>query len=232
MLRTQMTRARQEVTFLAEGPFPVDVYELAGQYGITVEEADLGTVDAVLMLRGNEYVAVVNSKHLPSRKRFSLAHEIGHILIAEQAPDLQFRRPSCGGSSRDPVERACDQLAVEILMPEEPFKRVADSYNWGIKGALSLSTMFSTSLDSTLRRCVELASAQMALVQWKMSSAEKPRHIAIKTQQNGLRIVGFDRRRCLTDMRSLYQAYHQDGLRKGVVPFEFLPHRSRTSTSW
>ena len=174
MLRTQVTRARQEVAFLAEGPFPVDIRELAGQYGITVEEADLGTVDAVLMPRGNEYVAVMNSKHFPSRKRFSLAHEIGHVLIAEQVPDLQFRRLLAVVVREILLSVRADQLAVEMLMPEEPFKRVADSYNWGIKGALSLSTMFSTSLDSTLRRCVELASAQMALVQWKVSSAEKP----------------------------------------------------------
>lgn len=222
MLSTRVANAKEAITFLKEGPFPVDLYALAHTHGVTtIEEAELKTIDAFLMPQGDEYTVVVNRNHLPARKRFSIAHEIGHILIAEQQSEMQYRKPTCGGTARDPVERACNQLAADILMPEEPFKAIAESYAWGIQGAVILSEMFATSLESTLRRCVELASIPLALITWRILPSSKPIHrYTLTTPGSSLRVLGFDRQKYLADVPSLSQSYSAQGTWKGIVPFE------------
>ena len=233
MLSVQLKRAKQNIAFLKEGPFPIDLPTLAWAHGVvTIEEGELNTIDAFLTPRNGKYAVVLNQNHLPTRKRFSLAHEIGHLLIAEQESEVQFRRPTCGGTALDPVERACNQLAADILMPEEPFKRVAESYGWGIKGAISLSEMFATSLESTLRRCVDLSSAPIALVQWKLHPSQRPRHLYTpKTSVRNPKILGFDRQKYLTDILALSRAYSEEGIWKGVVPFEVLSRRNALPTT-
>ena len=228
MLSAQVRRAKRDIAFLAEGPFPIDLVGLANRHGIeSIQEKDFRAIDAMLTKTGSLFSIVVNSNHLPTRKRFSIAHEIGHVLIAEQQSEVQFRRPTCGGTALDPVERACNQLAAEILMPEEPFKKNAASYEWGIKGAVALSEIFATSLESTLRRCIELASAPMALVKWKLDPSLRPRHMYTpKTLRTSLRIMGFDRQKYLADVLALSQAYTHEGIWKGAVPFEVLSHRN------
>jgi hypothetical protein len=58
-------------------------------------------------------VIKLNADSPPFRKRFTLAHEIGHLLLGT-VPGL---RSAC--SEDQVLERACDSLAAELLMPSE-----------------------------------------------------------------------------------------------------------------
>jgi hypothetical protein len=53
----------------------------------------------------------LNSESSPVRKRFTLAHEIGHLLLGT-VPGF---RGTC--LSDDALERTCDKIAAELLMP-------------------------------------------------------------------------------------------------------------------
>ena len=210
---------------MSKGPFPVDLRGLALSHGITrIKEAQLEALDAFLT-PGDDggYAVVLNSRHSRARRRFSLAHEIGHVLLAEQETEEQFRRPSCDATAR-PVERACNLLAAEMLMPAEPFRRDAEAYDWRIEGGIALSQLFDTSLESTFRRYVELAKGSIVLVKWALNSSNRPTHIVPPIgAKNSVRIVGFDRRYDLLRFPSLHQAYTQDGIWRGDVGFEILP---------
>jgi hypothetical protein len=94
---------------------PVDVYELARRIGAeTVEEPSLqedGRVEdghrtTIILLRGG---------NKESRSRFTLAHELGHLVLAN--PDvLQLARDALEVERFD-VERMCNVFAAELLMP-------------------------------------------------------------------------------------------------------------------
>lgn len=81
------------------------------------------------------------------RKRFTVAHEIGHAIFESSGP----------GSPRSgqELERLCDKIATELLMPTRIFRLHA-----GAKPALDrvigLCDLFQTSLAATLRRASEL----------------------------------------------------------------------------
>ena len=228
-LPARSRNAREELRRLADGPFPIELEPFGALWGLAeVEEADLGLVDALLLPTGGGYIALVNERHHSARKRFSLAHEIGHLLLAERADGVKFRRPSCSGRAVDPTERACNRLAAEMLMPKEAFLGQASALGWGLSSVLTLGTVFETSLESTARRMVELSPIPLGFVKWTADKSKRPIHsYPPVVSPEGERIVGFDRRCGLIDIPTLCQAYTQDGTFCGPVPFEVLPARNR-----
>jgi len=70
-------------------------------------------------------IAKVNSLCGPARRRFTLAHEVGHLILA-----AEFGGPITCARDQS-LEKACDAVAAELLMPAEevvPFvKRQGES---------------------------------------------------------------------------------------------------------
>ena len=160
-------QARDLIRPLATGPFPTELRLFAAQHGLReVVESDLGQrTDALLLsLKSGGFRAVLHKDHGEARKRFSLAHEIGHILLAVGATDV-FRRPSCNGTAIDPIERECNQLATEMLMPAEAFAAHAARLGQGMSSLERLGQIFSTSFEATARRLVEVSTEPLRVHQ-------------------------------------------------------------------
>jgi len=59
-----------------------------------------------------------------ARKRFTLAHEIGHHLLARGGnSDARFCIFDTASTKRTLIERACDRFAAHLLMPEGLMKQ-------------------------------------------------------------------------------------------------------------
>ena len=91
-------------------------------------------VSGVLLIRGDERHIMVNKAHHPNRQRFTIAHELGHLVLHHNSGDRLFvdthlrayqRRgsPTSGtyeqpGSETTPAEeREANQFASALLMP-------------------------------------------------------------------------------------------------------------------
>jgi Zn-dependent peptidase ImmA (M78 family) len=68
----------------------------------------------------------INLDHSKVRGRFTLAHELGHIILhpGENKFDYRFEL-----SSPDPKETEANRFAGEILMPYAKFKEIYKKYN-------------------------------------------------------------------------------------------------------
>lgn len=98
--------------------------------------------------RDEQGFRIVCSKHLsPARRRFTIAHEMGHAILETSGP----RCPRVGGE----LERICDKLATELLMPEPSFLHCAGS-TVSVHKVFELADLFGTSLSATAIRCAEL----------------------------------------------------------------------------
>ncbi len=97
----------------------------------------------------------VNGQDSKSAQIFTLAHELAHIWVNESGvsnPD--FRLGSSG--QINPVERLCNRIAAEILLPEEDFLRGwNDSDEIGIN-VNRLVRSFRVSSVAVLRQALEL----------------------------------------------------------------------------
>lgn len=107
---------------------PADLARVAQRLGIEVSDEEfVPEIDGLyLRLPDAPPVIAINSIYTkpPARRRFTLAHEIGHHLLGRRAPSaskLFFFDTSRTG--RTTVERACDRFAALLLMPEDWVRR-------------------------------------------------------------------------------------------------------------
>ena len=85
---------------------PVDVERIAFGEGLRVVRKTLGTVDGVC----EDGLITVNAEHAPTRQRFTIAHELGHLALHSNNVD-------------ENSEREADQFASALLIPRAMLRR-------------------------------------------------------------------------------------------------------------
>lgn len=102
---------------------PVEVFEVARSLGVRVqmEWADDEVSGALYRDDGNGAIIGVNGRHHPNRQRFTVAHEIGHLVLHDEPVfvDHVFRRDQVSSEAVDPLEIEANGFAAALLMPKE-----------------------------------------------------------------------------------------------------------------
>jgi Zn-dependent peptidase ImmA (M78 family) len=116
-------RARKLFTGIGAG-VPVDVTAAAESLDLSVVEQDLeGSVSAMLVVKDGHGVIGVNANHHPNRRRFSVAHEIGHYLLHRDSASVfvdatpVFFRDGTSSAGTEQQEVEANAFAAELLMP-------------------------------------------------------------------------------------------------------------------
>jgi Zn-dependent peptidase ImmA (M78 family) len=108
-----------------EGIFPVPLKEIAKELGYKVVYfVDKKDQDISGYVHYGEMTIGLNSKDSDLRQRFTLAHEIGHILNGDGKDggiELDYRSNMTLNSS-DLKEVKANKVAAELLMPSQEFK--------------------------------------------------------------------------------------------------------------
>lgn len=97
--------------------FPVDLKEIikASNFNIHIREADLDKLDGFTSRKGEIYLISIDPSFPYARRRFTTAHEIGHILLRHH--DDLITHPKI-------QEYEANLFASELLMPAPFFYRV------------------------------------------------------------------------------------------------------------
>jgi Zn-dependent peptidase ImmA (M78 family) len=102
---------------------PVDVNKIAEEMGIKIKEGDLGEISGLVFTKGTQVIIGVNEKDSPKRKRFTIAHELGHHYLHSQNPlyvDKVFAvrlRDHISSEAVSSEEIEANAFAAELLMP-------------------------------------------------------------------------------------------------------------------
>lgn len=106
---------------------PVRIDELAKKHAFVMRETLPKDVSGMLVPNSEstkkQWIIVVNKDHVLERRRFTIAHELGHLLMhqykvphADGAQRVRFRDSASSlGTEREEVE--ANQFAAELLMP-------------------------------------------------------------------------------------------------------------------
>jgi Zn-dependent peptidase ImmA (M78 family) len=112
-----------------ELPIPVD--KIANHYNIEIQEEDFeGELSGVLIRSLDGNIIGVNSKHHDNRKRFTIAHELGHFILHKGDAihiDRGFRvnyRDEHSSLAINLEEVEANAFAAALLMPEKKLKEV------------------------------------------------------------------------------------------------------------
>lgn len=128
--RAPVAMAREVLSEYWNGKLPVNPGEIARNMGIHLVPMNnfgypysghyRGMVDGVPLI---EY----NNTESPERRRFTVAHEIGHHVL-EHGPRPRGDLPAnFRAGTQDPRERAANQFAAELLMPAEALRTLVTS---------------------------------------------------------------------------------------------------------
>ena len=146
------------------GP-PFDPFQLAELVDVeTVPREDLD--DARLVSVAGEGCRIEFNPHRrPARVRFSVAHELGHLLFPDHGDRVRYRNASHSRERRPDdwqLEVLCNVAAAELLMPAGAFPQ-EETENLSLTHLMDLRATFGVSTEALLRRVVKLTDLPVAL---------------------------------------------------------------------
>jgi Zn-dependent peptidase ImmA (M78 family) len=136
-------------------PEEIDLEAIAFYLGVRVRYWPLQGCEAYIIGNADTAIINVNSRGSDRRKRFSIAHELGHWChhrgrtLACRVDDYQPR------DTLSP-ERIADAYAADLLMPRYLFDLAVQKYpNLTLKVVTTLADVFDTSVTATAIRVVD-----------------------------------------------------------------------------
>lgn len=139
---------------------PVDLQELAESLGVTeilltelVEDGRTTWIDGwpKIELRADRPTA---------RMRFTLAHEIAHVLVAQD--QTVARRTQ--GLDHDALEMLCDWIAASLLMPRDWMQRFANRKSYNLSLLRLIANHAGVSLSAAAVRLAEVGGRTCMLL--------------------------------------------------------------------
>ena len=101
---------------------------------------------------GSKWIIQISGDEAPVRQRFTLAHELGHIVLHPNADTSLVPYGDVTAAQR--LERACDHFAACLLMPKTWVKRAycAD----GLQSVPDIARLFNVSYEAARIRLEQL----------------------------------------------------------------------------
>lgn len=109
-----------------------------------------------------KHIITVNSLEVEQRQRFTICHEIAHIIL--NLPSSHEEVPSLAFAKRDPNEIACDSFAAELLMPYKQWLAALPSKEPSLQLIQQMAGTFGTSYPAAASRFASLSDIPCAFV--------------------------------------------------------------------
>lgn len=157
---------------------PIDLDYILTSYGITCRYIALKTgVDGAFKRSGLDKQIILNGRiQNRARRRFTVAHELGHIVM-NHPPTICSSDIYRWINSLPDYEEEANQFAKELLLPQKAIKKRLKEKDITIKTIVETANHYSVSLRATTRRFLELSKDAMVMlihdekaVEWKYFS--------------------------------------------------------------
>jgi len=203
-----LERARQLVKSAGITKPPVDIEKLAHFLGVQrIVQVDFARTDACLLPGRNGHTILVKETSSQRRRRFSIAHELGHILLGASSIKLRGHILDKSNDKLNKEEQLCNQIAAELLMPEPLFRQEIIGKEPCIATIEELASKFQTAIEPTAIRYAGSDGNGVGIVYWEhYRDFLKSKWIAGKRHLCG------ETSRSLSDMTcGPIQAYYSEG---------------------
>lgn len=160
---TAELRARKFVQSVAPASVPVPLEPYLAQIGANAsvaDDLDEGEAGYTMTVKGRPLI-VVNGKDSKRRQRFTICHEIGHVVLELES---EHDDPAWSYDRRPPNEVCCDVFAAELLLPVPLFRPALLKMDIDAQAMTALAEQFDASLLATGSRMVAFAPEPCAFV--------------------------------------------------------------------
>lgn len=134
---------------LTEPPFGEDV--IAGMPHIQIERVVPASALAATQWSHGRWLIIINGATSPGRQRWSLAHEVKHIL---DHPFVTILYPK---DSTELAEQSCDYFAACLLMPRRWLRR---AWSQDIRDSRTLARLFVVTPEAVKVRLLQIGLIQ------------------------------------------------------------------------
>ncbi len=200
-------RARKFVDEANAGEIPA-MHAYAKLANARIRSESLGRAESASTINHPKggFVITVNEDETDERQRFSICHEIGHIVL--ELPTVHGDKPIWTAVKRHPNEVMCDWFASELLMPYKAFEKRIPSGDPSVAVIEDLGKVFGSSFPATASRYASLAAFPCAYV---MMDGETVTYASANTafRSKGIRIAC----KCPIPHGSVAQRLRTDGRR-------------------
>jgi hypothetical protein len=148
------------------GPVPVDLGQLAAHLGVIDITHTEMTEDGRTTWEAGRPRVELRSDRPASRSRFTLAHELGHILLDRDERVARRTR----GLEHDDVEALCDWIAASILMPRSWISPYAKREQFNLSLLRLIANRADVSLAAAAVRLAEVSGRTCMLLRWQRGS--------------------------------------------------------------
>lgn len=166
---TAIQKARQFIKQAGITAVPVDVSRYAAHAKARIEvRYDLDDDESgQTFVLGGQNIIFVNGNHREVRQRFTILHEIAHIVLGLPSQHGGEKLTAAGLVSyrrRPPEEVLCDVFAAECLLPYDLFKKDVEEVGLSFDVVRDLATRYMASIPSTGSRLATYCAEPCAFV--------------------------------------------------------------------
>lgn len=147
------------------GGVPVDLQQIADALGVSQIARTSMVEDGRTTWDDGRPRIELRSDRSAQRSRFTLAHEIGHILIARDETVARRTHQLEG----DDVEKLCDWIAASILMPRRWIAEYARRDRYNLSLLRLIANKADVSLSAAAVRLAEVSERTCVLLRWQRS---------------------------------------------------------------
>jgi hypothetical protein len=149
---------------------------------LKVEFRPIGYDACLIPVKGGFEVHICRD-HSEGRRNFSMAHEVGHILMMESTGQFKMtRREKKIGSYtvQEEEEYLCDEAASELVFPRPYFDDDVHRHGPTLRGVLDLAKEYRASLEATARRFVASGEWRCFFLFWKRGRTNPNRRLTVE----------------------------------------------------
>lgn len=140
----------------------LSAYLKASNAKLKKEELGEGASGTTFTRPDGKHIITVNSSEPEARQRFTVCHEIAHIVLGLASSHEAV--PSWGYAKRDPNEWLCDLFAAELLMPYQLWKQKVPDSEPSQEVIEFMAAEFRCSFPAAASRYAALATVPCAYV--------------------------------------------------------------------
>jgi Zn-dependent peptidase ImmA (M78 family) len=154
MARSYATRLLQ--SYGITRPEDIDLEAIAFDQGAVVKYRALDGCEARIVGKGGRAIISIDPRAIPSRQRFSLAHELAHWLLDRGNVSFLCKKADIRETNEAPnsVETSANRLAADLLMPDYIFDPLCVKKPFTLNTVNDLAERFGTSRTATALRMV------------------------------------------------------------------------------
>jgi hypothetical protein len=147
---------------------PIDVEAIAQALQLDIRHVNSRAYDGAMFpfrYRAGG-ILTVNGNAERGRRRFTLAHEIGHYVLPSKASAAacSLRSVVAWGHQKTRGERDADRFAVELLLPADDVRSMVSRQGLTIRTIEQIKKVFDVSLTAAAYRAVEFVEDESAVV--------------------------------------------------------------------